>query len=122
MDCDEVFVFSIKEEFIKDGLVVLFFIWNVLFLLKMFLFGWFGYLMFYVVGCKYYIYIDYFNLKSLIFSEKDYKDIVISDIVLVVWIGFFGYLVYVNFIFWLLKVYIIFYFIVNFWLVFIMDL
>lgn len=122
MDRDEVFVPSTKEEFTKDGLAALSPTLNVLSLLKMSLFGWPGYLMFHVAGRKYHTHTDHFNPKSPIFSEKDYKDIVISDIALVVWIGFLGYLAYVNSTFWLLKVYIIPYLIVNFWLVFITDL
>lgn len=122
MDRDEVFVPSTKEEFTKDGLAALSPTLNVLSLLKMSLFGWPGYLMFHVAGRKYHTHTDHFNPKSPIFSEKDYKDIVISDIALVVWIGFLGYLAYVNSTFWLLKVYIIPYLIVNFWLVVITDL
>lgn len=72
MDCDEVFVFSMRGEFRKGSLVVFFFLWNILSLLKLFLFGWFVYFLFYVIGCKYYIYMDYFNFNSLIFSDKDY--------------------------------------------------
>lgn len=122
MDYDEVFVFSIKVEFGEVSVVVFFLISNILNLLKVLLLGWLGYLLLYVMGRKYYIYIDYFNFNSFIFSGRDYRDVVISDIVLVVWMGVLVYMVYFNFFMWLLKVYIILYFIVNFWLVFIIDL
>lgn len=122
MDRDEVFVPSTKAEFDDANLAALSPTWTIVNLCKMFLFGWPAYLLFHVTGRKYHTHTDHFNPRSPIFSDKEHRDVVISDFALVAWIGFLGYLVYLNSFMWLLKVYIIPYLIVNFWLVFITDL
>ena len=120
MDRDEVFVPCTRTE--EKNLNALSGFRNTLTLLKLFLFGWPAYLFFHVTGRKYHTHTDHFNPKSPIFSGKDLKAVLISDIALVAWISFLGYLAYENSGTWLLQVYIIPYLIVNFWLVFITDL
>ncbi|XP_068752313.1 uncharacterized protein [Montipora capricornis] len=122
MDHDEVFVPSTKAEFGEASVAALSSTSNILNLLKVSLLGWPGYLLLHVTGRKYHTHTDHFNPNSPIFSGRDYRDVVISDIALVAWMGVLGYMAYLNSFMWLLKVYIIPYLIVNFWLVFITDL
>ena len=54
--------------------------------------------------------------------EKDFFDVVLSDFALLVWIAFLAHLAFAYGFIWLFKVYVVLYFLVNFWLVLITDL
>ena len=122
MDHDEVFVPNTKAELNERKVEPLSVLSTIVSLIKTLLLGWPGYLSLHVSGRKYHTHTDHFNPKSPLFTEKDYFDIILSDIALFIWIGFLVYLGYVQGFLWLVKVYVIPYLIVNFWLVLITDL
>ena len=81
--------------------------------------GWPGYLLFNAAGPKKYKGKpnSHFNPKSALFGEKDYNDVVVSDIFLAAWVAFLVYLSYTYSFSAVVFFYGIPYLNVNFWLV-----
>lgn len=86
--------------------------------LKYLVIGFPAYLMFHVRGRKYNTRVNHFVPKGPLFSEKEYKDVIISDVAIVIWLALLGYLAfYVYSIQWITCLYVIPYLNVNMWLV-----
>lgn len=89
---------------------------------KFAVFGWPTYLLTHVTGRKYGSHTDHFNPTSPLFSAKDRRDIILSDIALVSVIAGLFVAGQVWGSMWMIKVYVIPYLVVNFWLVTITNL
>lgn len=89
---------------------------------RMLLFGWPAYLFSHVTGRRYGRHTDHFNPSSPVFSPKDRFDVILSDLVLLAWIGLLCYAGATMGAAWLVKSYVVPYLVVNMWLVLITDL
>ena len=122
LDFDEVFVPRTRAEVTEKKARTPSFPMSFLHLVKMLLMGWPAYLFMHATGRRYHTRADHFNPKSPLFTEKDFSDVILSDFALLVWIAFLAHLAFAYGFMWLFKVYVVPYFLVNFWLVLITDL
>ena len=122
IDHDEVFIPKTRAELSKKAAKLSSFLGNVSSLVQKLLLGWPAYLFLHVAGRKYHTHTDHFNPRSPLFTEKDFFHVFISDVALLVWILLLGRVAFVTGFSWLIKIYVIPYLIVNFWLVLITDL
>lgn len=84
---------------------------------QMFTFGWWAYLLANVAGQRYGKGANHYNPKAPMFSEREYWDIVVSDIALVMAFGSIGFFAFKFGWIAVLKYYFIPYMFVNMWLV-----
>lgn len=89
---------------------------------KMLTFGWPAYLFSHVTGRRYKERTSHFEPSAPLFDDKDYWDVVVSDIALAVVIAGLTYLGYTNGFSWLVCFYVMPYMFVNMWLVMYTDL
>lgn len=122
MDGDQAFVPNTRT-FLKSGNDLEFpnIFWRMLHLVKYLSIGWPAYLFFHARGRPYENYPsrpNHFNPFAPIFSRKDFWDVVVSDIALLVWIGILYYFsANVYSLGWLVYLYVIPLMQVNMWLV-----
>eukprot|EP01102_Stenamoeba_stenopodia_P016084 TRINITY_DN556_c0_g1_i2.p1 TRINITY_DN556_c0_g1~~TRINITY_DN556_c0_g1_i2.p1 ORF type:complete len:402 (-),score=90.39 TRINITY_DN556_c0_g1_i2:85-1290(-) len=84
--------------------------------------GWPAYLLFNIAGRKYESAANHFNPWSPIFLPKERKDVIVSDIALIVWLGILGTVAHYTSFGYVVKMYGIPYLFVNMWLVLITEL
>lgn len=118
MDGDEAFVPMTRSELeAENGIEFPNFIRRFAHTFRYLTIGFPAYLMFHARGRKYGKHVDHFIPKGPLFSNKEYLDVVISDIGILLWLGVLGYLASVYGPLWVVFLYGIPYLNVNMWLV-----
>ncbi|KAK3713133.1 hypothetical protein QZH41_001212 [Actinostola sp. cb2023] len=118
MDGDEAFVPATRMEVEKEGYIEFpSFLRRFGHTFRYLTVGFPSYLIFHARGRKYGTHVNHFFPKGPLFIEKEYIDVIISDVGIVSWLGFLGYLTMVFGPTWVLFLYGIPYLNVNMWLV-----
>ena len=119
MDGDEAFVPCTRKQLMEEGnLEYPNLFYRFLKVFRYLTVGWPLYLLLHARGRDYGRRITHFNPFSPLFSDKDFWDVVVSDLALLGWVGVLSYLaIYIYSVYWLVALYVIPLLIVNMWLV-----
>lgn len=116
---DEAFVPCTRKQLLEEGnLEYPNFFYRFLKIFRYLTVGWPLYLLMHARGRNYGKWINHFNPHNPLFKEKDFWDVIVSDVGILAWLGVLYYLaVCVYSVYWLVALYVVPLLFVNMWLV-----